>query len=110
MDIPIQNRKIEHWTTNICFYNCKIEYTEGKKNVFADMLSHLPHRPSDSNNANKFSGPDITDKTFEVSVINICNINPKIFAQYDHQITDTQCTKEGLNLPSYCFIAEKNSG
>ena len=35
---------------------------------------------------NELSGPDITDKTFEVSMINSSNINPKAFAQYDHQI------------------------
>ena len=34
------------------------------------MLSDLPHRPSDSNDDDELSGPDITDKTFEVSMIN----------------------------------------
>ena len=63
MDSPVQNKKIQHWTTNINGYNGKIDYTEGKS---ADMLSHLPHRPSDSNDDNELSGPDITDKTFEV--------------------------------------------
>ena len=56
------------------------------------MLSHLPHRPSDSNDDNELSGFDITDKRFEVSMINSCNINPKTFAQYEHHITDNQCT------------------
>ena len=46
LDSPIQNKKIQHWTTNLKGYNC-IEYIEGKKNVCADMLSHLPH-PTDS--------------------------------------------------------------
>ena len=63
------------------------------------MMSCFPHRPSDSNNDNELSGPDITDKTFEVTMINSNNINPKTFAQYDHQITDNQCTKVELNLP-----------
>ena len=58
-------------------YNCKIEYIEGKRNVYADMLSCSPHRPSDSNDDNECSGCDITDKTFEVSMINSSNINPK---------------------------------
>ena len=62
MDSPVQNKKIQQWTTKINCYNCKIEYTEGKKNVCADMLSCLPHRSSDSNDDNELSGPDITDK------------------------------------------------
>ena len=42
------------------------------------------HGPSDSNDNNEHSGPDISDKTFEVSMINSSNINPKTSALYDH--------------------------
>ena len=49
---------------------------------------------------------DITDKTFQVIIINRSNINPKTFAQYGHQITDNQCTKEELDLPGYDLVAE----
>ena len=73
------------------------------------MLSCLPHRPSDSNDDNELSGLDITDKTFEVSMFNSTNINPKRFAEYDHQITDNHCTKEELNLPGYNWVAEKKT-
>ena len=66
------------------------------------LMSHLPHRSSDSNDDNELSGPDIT-----VSMINTHNINPKVFAQYDHQITDNQCTKEVLNLPGYHLLTEQ---
>ena len=83
---------------------------EHKKNVYADMLSHLPHRPSDSNDDNELSVPDITDKTFEVSMSNSSNINPKTFAQYYHQITDNQYTKEELNLPGYDLVTEQSQG
>ena len=61
MDSSIQNKKIQHWTANIHVKSCKIEYIEVKKNVCADMLSCLPHRPSD-NDDNELSGPDKTDK------------------------------------------------
>ena len=44
---------------------------------------------------------------FEVSVIKSSNINPKTFAQYDHQITDNLCVKEVLNLPGDDFVTEK---
>ena len=40
------------------------------------MLSCLPKRPLDVDNDNELSGPDITDKTFEVSMIKSSNINP----------------------------------
>ena len=61
---------------NLRDYNCSIEYTEGKKNVCADMLSCLPH-PTDSLDNSADSVPDITDRTFEVNLINSSDINPK---------------------------------
>ena len=67
--------------------------------------SHACH--IDSHDDNKPSGPDVTDKTFKVSMINRSNINPKTFAQYDHQITENQCTKEELNLYGYDLVAEQ---
>ena len=88
MDSPVHNRKIQHWITNIHHYNC------------------LPHRPPVSNDDNECGDPDIADKMFVVSMINSSNINPKTFAQYDHQITNIQCTKEELNFPSYYSVAE----
>ena len=106
-DSPGQNKKSQHWTTSIHGYNCKIEYIEGKKNVCADMLSHLPHRPLGVNDDNKCSGPDITNKTFQVSVINSSNNNPKTCVKYDHQITDNQLSKEDLNLPGYDLVGEQ---
>ena len=69
------------------------------------MLSCLPHTKPDSSVDNELNHPDITDKTFKVSIINSSNINPKTFAQYDHQIIDNQCTKEELNLPGNDLVA-----
>ena len=63
LESPIQNKTIQHWTTNLGGYNCSIEYVEGKKIVSADMLSHLPH-PTDSFDNSGDSVPDITDRTF----------------------------------------------
>ena len=59
--------------------NCKTEYIEDKKNVCVDMFSCLPQRPSDSNDDNELSSPDIKYKMFEVSMINTSNINPETF-------------------------------
>ena len=71
------------------------------------MLSCLPQKLSDSNNDNELSYLDITYKTLEVSMINNSNIYHKTFVQYDHQITDNQCTKEELNLSGYDLVTEK---
>ena len=70
--------------TNLRGYNCSIEYNEGKMNVCADMLSHLPH-PTDSLDNSGDSVPDITYRTFKVNLISSSDINPKRFVQYDHQ-------------------------
>ena len=94
----------------LCGYNHKNEYIEGEKNVCADIMLWLPHRPPDSNDDNKLSGSDITNNTFEVSMINDSNNNPKIFAQYDHQVTNNQCTKEELNLHGNDLVTEKTKG
>ena len=107
MDPPVQNKQIQYWTTNICGHDCKSECIEGKKNVSADIMSHLPHRPSCSNDGNRCSGLDITDKSFEATMINNSNIYPKVFVQYDHQIKDKQCTKGEVNLPGYDLITEQ---
>ena len=58
MNSLVQNKKIQHWAINIHCYNCKIEYREDKKNICVDMLSCLPHRPSDINDNNENSDPD----------------------------------------------------
>ena len=40
-------------------------------------------------------------------MINSSKINPKTFAQYEHQITDNQYTKEELNLPGHDLVTEQ---
>ena len=66
MESLIQNKKIQHWTTNLWGYNCTIEYIEGRMNICADMLSRLQHPISEDSGC---SDPDITDKTVEVNFI-----------------------------------------
>ena len=106
MNSTIENKKIQYWTTNIRGYNCKIKYIEGKKNVCADMLSRLTHIDIDDNNET-LSGPDITDKTFEINFINSSTNDPKNFAQYEEITPDKQCSKEELTVPNFDIIAEQ---
>ena len=60
MEYIIGNKKNQCWKTNIRGYNCKIEYTKGKKNVCAYLLSHLLHDCSGhkSDGKGELSGPD----------------------------------------------------
>ena len=103
LDSSIWNKKIQHGTTSLRCYNCSLEYTEGKKNVCADMLSCLPH-PTDSLGNSGNSVPDITDRTFEVNLINNSDINPNRFAQYDHQYVDKQCNKQELEILAFDLV------
>ena len=41
------------------------------------MLSWLPHKEQESCNESEVSGPDITDKTFEINMINSSNLRTK---------------------------------
>ena len=106
LETTIENKKIQYWTTNIRGYNCKIEYIEGKKNVCADMLSRL--EPICKDDDCELSGPDITDKTFEIGVIDSSQVSLKQFAQYDQPLPDKQCLKEELRVPGYDMITEQN--
>ena len=90
------NRKIQYLTVNICGYKYRTEYGEGKKNVCAHMLPHFPLRLSDSNDSNELSDPNITDKIFEVSMVNSGKINSMTSAQHNLQITDNQCIKKSF--------------
>ena len=105
MESPIQNKKIQHWTTNLWGYNCTIEYIEGRKNVCADMLSRLQHPISEDSEC---SDPDITNKTFEVNFIDSSRINPKKYAQYDYQYEEKQCNKEELMVPGFDLTVEQS--
>ena len=87
--------------------NCSVEYNEGKKNVCADVLSHLPHPACSLDNSGD-SVPDITDRTFEVNLINSSDVNPKGFAQYHHQYEDKQCNKEELEIPGFDLVIEQS--
>ena len=73
----------------------------------ADKLSHLP-QPTDSLDNSGDDIPDITDRTFEVNLINSSDINPKRFAHYDHQFEDKQCNKKELEIPGFHLVIEQS--
>ena len=58
----------------------------------------------DSLDDSEDSVPDITDRAFEVNLINSSDINPQRFAQYDLKYKDEQCNKEELKSPGFIFV------
>ena len=85
-DSSIQNKKIQHWTTNLRGNNYSIKYIE--ECVWRYAVS--PSTSTDSFDNIGYSIPDITDRTFRVNVINSSGINSKGFAEYGHQYEDKQ--------------------
>ena len=71
------------------------------------MLSCLPY-PTDSFDNSGDGVPDITDRMFEVNLINNSDINPKRFAQYYHLYEDKQCKKEELEIPGFDLVIEES--
>ena len=110
MKSNIENKKFQYWVINIRDYKYKIEYIEGKKNVCADLVSHLLCNCSghNSDDRGELSGPDFTDKTFKINLIISININSKGYMQYDQQIWDKQCLTEDKRLPGCNFIEEES--
>ena len=70
--------------------------TQKVKRMHADMLSHLPPNSNVANSDSDLGGADITDTTFEISIINKSKLNIKMFAQFKQQMNDRQCTKINL--------------
>ena len=71
------------------------------------MLSGLPHKEQDSCNESEVSGPDITDKTFEINMINSSNLRIKDFTQYSDPLGDDQPSRDELAVPHYDIVIEQ---
>ena len=66
LDNPMNNRKIQRWSTNLSLYNCEIKHIPGKLNVTADFLSRPPRTHlEESSTGSEYS--DINDNTFLIS-------------------------------------------
>ena len=80
LESPIKNRKIEMWALSIAGYpGCKIEYLEGRLNAVADLMSRSPGKIKEeqSQNSDKNDEVDISDKFFEIGVINSNRLSEK---------------------------------
>ena len=71
------------------------------------MLSQLPHKEQDSCSENEVSGPYITDKTFEINIINSSNLRTKDCAQFSSPLGDDQPSREELTVPHYDMVIEQ---
>ena len=96
----INNRKIQSWAVNMNQYNCEIEYVKGSNNIVADLLSRSPPDSVDTNE----EIPDITDKSFNINVINSNQFEPREFMHIDldraKTTQDALPTLDTIDLPS----------
>ena len=53
------------------------------------------------------SGPDITDKTFKINMINSSNLRTKDLAQFSGPLGDGQPSREELTVPQYDMVIEQ---
>ena len=65
----MQNKKIQLWALGLSGFNCKVEYIEGVQNTCADLLSRSPQESKDNPTDHTYE-PDVSDKAFEINVIN----------------------------------------
>ena len=80
LESPMKNRKVATWALNISSYNCTIEYIPGPQNVLADLLSRMPEGPDIQVSDDSIVENEISDRTFEINVLNSKHFDPKSYA------------------------------
>ena len=104
-DSPMQNKKIQLWALSIEGYNAKIEYTEGKKNVCADLLSRMPGLDKEGI-LDRTNGPikdlDIDDMTFKINLVNINQMDTTMPGKYN--IVQDTLTKNELKVDGFDIV------
>lgn len=80
----IKSKRCEKFYYSIASYDVTLEYIKGEQNCIADLLSRLPKSSERSSSAetevhSEDGEPDITDKAYEIGIINSNRINPKQF-------------------------------
>ena len=108
LDSPMQNKKIQLWALSIGGYNAKIEYIAGKKNVCADLLSHMPGLDKEGI-LERINGSiedlDIDDRTFEITMVNSNQMNTTMPVKYS-TVQDT-LTKNELKVDGFDIVKEQ---
>ncbi|KAK7501761.1 hypothetical protein BaRGS_00007192, partial [Batillaria attramentaria] len=83
LNSPMQNKKIQMWALGIAGYNCTIEYIPGPTNVLADLLSRMPEGlVCQSSQEEAEQVKEVSDNSFEISVVNSNEFTPKDFASF----------------------------
>ena len=68
---PMNNKKIQLWALSIAGYNASIRYVPGATNTIADALSRINHQDTpDSGAETELLNPDISDKTYQINMLN----------------------------------------
>ena len=104
----MQNRKVQLWALSIAGYDANIEYIEGKKNVCADLLSHIPALDKegieDGTNS-PIADVDISDNTFEINVVNSNQMETSMPSKYN--VVQDSLTKEELKVSGFDIVKEQ---
>lgn len=84
LESPMQNKKIQLWAMCMAGYDCTVEYIAGTENSCADLLSRIDHSLlTDDSDICTETGPDVSDKTYEIGVLDSSNFRPN-FRPKDH--------------------------
>ena len=104
----MQNKKIQLWALSIGGYNAKIEYIAGKKNVCADLLSHMPGLDKEGI-LERTNGPikelNIDDRTFEINLVNSNQMDTTMPGMYN--IVQDTLTKNELKVDGFDIVKEQ---
>ena len=108
LESPMQNRKVQLWALSIAGYDANIEYIEGKKNVCADLLSHIPGLDKEGieNRTNSpIADVDVNDNTFEINVVNSNQMKTSMPSKYN--VVQDSLTKEELKVSGFDIVREQ---
>lgn len=93
LESPMQNKKIQLWAMCMTGYDCTVEYVAGTENSCADLLSRIDHSLlTDDSDTCTETGPDVSDKTYEIGILDSSNFRPK-----DHM--DSTIEDKDLDIP-----------
>ena len=101
-------KRSQLWVLSIGGYNAKIEYMEGTKNVYTDLLSHMPGLDKEGI-IERTNGPikdfDIDDRTFEINLVNSKQLDTTLPGKYN--IVQDTLTKNGLKVDGFDIVMEQ---
>ena len=120
LESPMMNKRVQMWALTIQGYNATISYIKGSSNTLADLLSRHPN-PREGKQGQETSAepeivPDVSDKSYEIGVINSNAVDLNQFASCNFKENDLLDKPDSLGLdmiveqakdPEICLIKTK---